>query len=395
MIANILIIVCSAVLIGFILDVLATKIKVPSVVPLLLFGFGLKWFLQVLNLPTPDISKILPIVGTIGLVLIVLEGALELKINNDKVALIKKAFWISLVGIVVMTIATTSVCVYIFNYPIHDTITNVLPLCIISSAIAIPSAKAFAENDREFIVYESSFSDIFGVVLFNFFAFSEVINYVSGIFFIKDILVILLITIIGTVISAILLYRISTSVKHVPLLALILLIYAITKLLHLPGLIFILMLGLVFSNANLLHRIKWFKKIHFETFNIEVHDFTDLVIEATFLMRILFFIMFGYSISSEEIADVTVLPFSIGIVILIFFSRFILLRVNKTKVLPVLFVAPRGLINILLFITIPTANKLTSINNTLIIQLVLLTALTLVLGSALSKKSAPNHLSIK
>jgi cell volume regulation protein A len=168
MIAYILIIVCSTVLIGFIIDVLSSKIKVPSVVPLLLFGFSLKWFLQVLNLPVPDTSKVLPFVGTIGLVLIVLEGALELKINQDKIVLIKKAFWISLVGIVVMTIVTTSVCVYIFNYPIHDTITNVLPLCIISSAIAIPSAKAFAENDREFIVYESSFSDIFGVVLFNF-----------------------------------------------------------------------------------------------------------------------------------------------------------------------------------------------------------------------------------
>jgi cell volume regulation protein A len=389
MIAYILIIVCSTVLIGFIIDVLSSKIKVPSVVPLLLFGFSLKWFLQVLNLPVPDTSKVLPFVGTIGLVLIVLEGALELKINQDKIVLIKKAFWISLVGIVVMTIVTTSVCVYIFNYPIHDTITNVLPLCIISSAIAIPSAKAFAENDREFIVYESSFSDIFGVVLFNFFAFTEVINYMSGIFFIKDILVIRLITIIGTVISAIVLYRISTSVKHVPLLALILLIYAITKLLHLPGLIFILMLGLIFSNANLLHHIKWFKKIQFETFNIEVHDFTALVIEATFLMRILFFVMFGFTISPVEIIDVTVLPFSIGIVILIFLSRFILLRINKTKVLPVLFVAPRGLINILLFITIPASSKLTTINNALVIQLVLLTALTLILGSALSKKSAP------
>jgi cell volume regulation protein A len=106
-------------------------------------------------------------------------------------------------------------------------------------------------------------------------------------------------------------------------------------------------------------------------------------------MRILFFVMFGFTISPVEIIDVTVLPFSIGIVILIFLSRFILLRINKTKVLPVLFVAPRGLINILLFITIPASSKLTTINNALVIQLVLLTALTLILGSALSKKSAP------
>jgi hypothetical protein len=37
----------------------------------------------------PDLTATLPVLGTIGLILIVLEGSLELELNRSKVGLIK------------------------------------------------------------------------------------------------------------------------------------------------------------------------------------------------------------------------------------------------------------------------------------------------------------------
>ncbi|HQV01514.1 MAG TPA: sodium:proton antiporter, partial [Bacteroidia bacterium] len=247
--------------------------------------------------------------------------------------------------------------------------------------------KSFNEINKEFVVYESSFSDIIGVVLFNFFVTTEIINLTAGLKFTSDLIFILIITCLSTIASAVLLYKINTHVKHVPLLALILLVYAITKLLHLPGLIYILILGLVFSNASMFNKFKIFKKVRFDNFNAEVNSFTDLVIEATFLIRILFFTLFGFSLNLDELISTTELPYSIAFVVLIFLSRAVLLHLYKLPLVPVLFVAPRGLITILLFLSVPITSQLPLINKTLLIQMVLLTAFVLIFGGLLNKKS--------
>jgi len=45
---------------------------------------------------------------------------------------------------------------------------SAIPLAIISSAVAIPSAAGLLKQDREFVVYESTFSDILGIMIFNY-----------------------------------------------------------------------------------------------------------------------------------------------------------------------------------------------------------------------------------
>ena len=42
------------------------------------------------------------------------------------------------------------------------------PLSIISSAVAIPSSAGLRQQEKEFVVYESTFSDILGIMLFNY-----------------------------------------------------------------------------------------------------------------------------------------------------------------------------------------------------------------------------------
>lgn len=82
----------------------------------------------------------------------------------------------------------------------------------------------------------------------------------------------------------------------------------------------------------------------------------------------------------EEIINSDTILFAIGIVALIYVFRAIQLKFFKIKLKPLLFIAPRGLITILLFLNIPQAQKLEIVNNSLIIQVIVLTALVMMLG---------------
>ena len=57
--------------------------------------------------------------------------------------------------------------------PLKLALASAIPIGIISSAIAIPSAKNLLNNEKEFITYESSLSDIFGVIFFNFITLND------------------------------------------------------------------------------------------------------------------------------------------------------------------------------------------------------------------------------
>ena len=82
MTTTIIIIFCSLLLIAYIFNITSTKTKIPSVILLLLMGWGLKKATTIVGVQVPNLESILPVLATMGLVLIVLEGALELKLNN-------------------------------------------------------------------------------------------------------------------------------------------------------------------------------------------------------------------------------------------------------------------------------------------------------------------------
>ena len=59
-------------LLAYVFDITASKTKIPSVILLLLLGFGAKLVTESLNISIQNLNPILPILGTIGLILIVL-----------------------------------------------------------------------------------------------------------------------------------------------------------------------------------------------------------------------------------------------------------------------------------------------------------------------------------
>lgn len=384
---TIIITFCVLLLLAYLFDYSSAKTKIPSVILLLLLGWGVKQVIVFWGVKIPDFSTILPVLGTIGLILIVLEGSLELELNKSKIGLIRK----SLNGAALAMVTSAFLLAFLFHYfelySFKDSLTNAIPFCVISSAIAIPSVRSLKSSSKEFVIYESSLSDILGVLFFNFVALNTVIGINSFKDFGLQLIIISIVSFAATIVLSYLLHKIEHHIKFVPIILLIILIYAISKIYHLPALIFILVFGLFIGNLDELSRWKWIKKLHTEGLNKEVRKFKELTIEAAFLVRALFFLLFGYLLETSEILNTDTLLWAFVIVVIIFSIRIFQLKISKLPIKPLAFIAPRGLITILLFLSIDPAQKIMLVNNSLIIQVIMLTALIMMLGLMATSES--------
>ncbi len=323
---------------------------------------------------------ILPILGTVGLILIVLEGSLELELNRSKIKLINKSLWVALLPVFILAFLLDFAFQY-FGYPsFKDNLANIIPLCIISSAIAIPSARFLTSSDREFVVYESSLSDIIGILFFNFITLNTTIDVFSFGHFIRDFTLMVIISFMATIGLAFLLKNIGHHVKFVPIILLVILIYSVSKIYHLPSLVFILILGIFLGNLDELKSLKWIAKLNPDSLNREVNRLKELTAEMTFLIRTLFFLLFGYLLETPDILNEKTALWALGIVIAIYAIRAIHLKLFGFKLYPLLYIAPRGLITILLYLSIPVTQQIDLVSKSLIIQVIILTALVMMVG---------------
>lgn len=380
MTSAIIITLCILVLIAYAFDLTSSKTKIPSVILLLILGWVLKQLTTYLNINIPDLSSVLPVLGTIGLILIVLEGSLELELNSSKSGMIQKSFLIALLPIIFLAFGLAFVFQYFGQTDLRLNILNIIPICVISSAIAIPSVKSLPKYNKEFIIYESSLSDIIGVLLFNFIALNKSFGWHAFTNFSIELLVIIVVSFSATIALALLLSKITHHIKFIPIILLIVLIYAVSKVYHLPSLIFILFFGLFIGNIDQMRGMKWIEKLKPDVLNKEVHKFKDLNIEGAFLVRSVFFLLFGYLIDTSELLNAETFMWALGITVSIFILRAIHLKLAKLPLSPLIYIAPRGLITILLFLSIEPEDTIPLINKSLITQIIGLTALIMMIG---------------
>ena len=385
MTTTIIITFCVLLLIAYVFDLTASKTKIPSVILLLLLGWAVRQLTLILDIHLPDFSPILPVFGTVGLILIVLEGSLELELNKSKFGLIRKSFLGALVPMIALAFLLAFAFRYFGHFGLKDSLTNAIPFCVISSAIAITSVRNLSSHNKEFVIYESSLSDILGVLIFNFLALNETIDRFSFGNFGLQLLIITVVSFIANIGRSFLLSKIEHHIKFVPIILLVILIYAVSKIYHLPGLIFILLFGLSIGNLDELKRFRWTEKFKPEELNKEVNKFKELTIEAAFLIRALFFLLFGYLIETSEVLNADTFIWALAIVFFIFTFRLIQLKLSKLPLQPLLFVAPRGLITILLFLSIEPPHTISLVNKSLIIQVIILTALLMMFGLMANK----------
>lgn len=386
---TIIITLCSLLLIAYLFDLSALRTRIPTVVLLLFLGWGLREITNKLELRIPDLSPVLPILGTFGLILIVLEGSLELELKRSKAKLIRRSLYTALFPMLALAFGMAMLFRLSGVTDLRISLLNSIPICVISSAIAIPSSRGFTSKDKEFVIYESSFSDIIGVLLFNMVVMNTTFSFLTVGQFLLQLVLIILVSFIASIVLAFLLNKIDHHIKFVPIILLIILIYAISKEYHLPGLIFILFFGLFIGNLDELKKYKWINNLRPDDLDAEVRKFKDLTIEGAFLIRSVFFILFGYLIDTGQLLNLDTLLLSIGITAAIFILRYFQLRIFKIPLSPLLYMAPRGLITILLFLSIETNDKIWFINKSLIIQVIILSSFVMMFGLMKHKKPVP------
>ena len=357
---NIIIIVCLAVIFSYLFDAFARKTKFPSVLLLIIVGIILRSIVDTTDYAIPNLDQLIPTLGTIGLIFIVLEGALELEISKEKTGIILT----SLMAALVVMLGTTFSIYYILENltdlcPIENLLMSI-PFAVISSAVAIPSSSSFPKKIKEFIVYESTFSDILGIIFFNF-----VMNhYNDGLdefrvdsFYelVRDIFLVIIIALIVTFLLMKMMQKLKQKVKFFLILSMLILSYALGKSQHLSALIIVFIFGLFMNNASILiPKFLRGEDVDSEKSKKDLYDFHVITAETTFITKTFFFLFFGFSIELSLFADFDIYLFGFLLLAAIVLVRSIYYSLFHYKTFtPTSFIAPRGLISILLFTQIP------------------------------------------
>ena len=382
-----LLVFSALILIGYLFEVLSPKTRIPNVIILLGLGMLCQELVSLMGWERPDFSSVVPELGTIGLILIVLEGTLELKITRAKLPLLSKTFGIAFLSIVTLCL-TLGFWFNLQGYSFKDALLSAIPISIISSAIAIPTAKMLSAKDKEFIIFESSLSDIIGVTVFNYISATAIINASSLWNFAGQIGISILFSVIAALVLTLILSRLHHRIKFIPIIALILFLYALAKGFNLPALILILVFGLVVANIEKITSLKWFHKFDPSNLVNEIHRFEEITTELTFVVRVSFFVIFGFTIDLPSLFNPISLAFAAIIFAMIVLLRILQLLLLRLPVFPLAYVAPRGLITILLFISIPASQTIDTVNQTLITQIILITSLFMMGATLFSQKQS-------
>ncbi|NNF32675.1 MAG: sodium:proton exchanger [Saprospiraceae bacterium] len=377
-------------IISFFFNELSKKTSVPSVLMLIVLGILIKVVLDFLEAGKVDFFRILEILGIVGLIMIVLEAALELKLERDKVVPITKALIIGFVGLMLSTWVTAMILEYFVEG--MDTLRAWIyatPLSILSSAIVIPSVNDLRKDKKEFHIYESTFSDILGIMLF-YFLTSQVENEGEGSGLVQFGFSTLLTIILSVVLSyliVIIFQNIKSHVKLFLLIAVLLLLYAVGKKMHLSSLIIILVFGLVIANITLFFQ-GWLKRFLDPEKAKDIYNGLHVItIETAFVVRTFFFVIFGITITFASLGDWNVIGVSILLLLVIYVIRWIILRVSIGEdIFPQLYIAPRGLITILLFYAIPKEAEVATFSQGILLFIIIGTAVIMTVSMIFDKK---------
>ena len=372
------------VIISYFFNIISEKTNIPSVLLLIVSGMLLKPALAYFGIDTGDsLFSILEILGIVGLIMIVLEAALDLELSKEKWPLIWKSFMVALLGLLACSFAIA----YLLHVSLIENFTVALiyaiPLSVMSSAIVIPSVGELNEDKKEFMVYESTFSDILGIMYFYFLIGNVDNDKVQSV--VLDVVSNILITIVLSVVISyalvLIFQKVRTHVKLFLLIAVLLLLYSIGKLFHLSSLLIILIFGLILNNHKIFFKGKLKKFIHAPSVNSVLRNFHLVTIESAFVVRTFFFVIFGITLDLSTLLDWQVLIISLLVIVLLFGLRAIFLLLFQGKnITPEVLIAPRGLVTILLFFAIPLELQTDTFNSGILLYTVLISSIIMAMA---------------
>ncbi|MBI5008648.1 MAG: cation:proton antiporter [Bacteroidia bacterium] len=379
---------CILILLAYLFDISFKYSRIPGVVLLIGMGILLQIAVSSTNLKIPNLRPILPILGTLGLILIVMDAALEIKLERSKAKSLAKGVLSAVLLLIAFVTILTIIVVTAWDQPVKTTLLNVIPLGIISSSVAISSAVLLSRNQREFITLESAISDIFGILVFDFILLNEG-SIGSGLisFGLKGLITIFIAALMTTIL-ALMLHRTQYHVSYIIILTSVVLIYILAKLIHLPGLFLVVVFGLALSNNSFVENTSVNRFVNFEKFREDINSFKKILAELTFLVRSFFFIMFGFYTSLAGFLNINNLLFAAAVTAGIFILRWIfLLYLLGKETGKLIWFAPRGLITILLFLSIPEALRLELINEEVVTLVILMSIFVMMIGNMIPARN--------
>lgn len=365
---HVIIAAASVIILSFLFNLLAKKTNIPSVLMLILLGVGIQLYQK------PDTStggseewlmSMLEILGNVGLIFIVLEAALDLKIKREKIGLIAKSFLVALIALIGSSLGIAGIIMLVMGYPenpdatLFKSLMYAVPLSIMSSAIIIPSVSSLIPEKKEFMIYEATFSDILGIMFFYFLKdyhhVEGALNITGGIA--KNIGLTVVIALVASYLLTLLFQKLRATAKYFLMFAILMLLYALGKTFHLSSLLIILFFGLVMNNTQTFF-IGPLKSMSVpDKMKESMHELHVITLETAFVLRTFFFVIFGVTITLGSLIDWRVALISLAVVAVLFGVRYLLLKVFIRKdIIPQLWIAPRGLITVLLFYAIPNGH---------------------------------------
>ncbi len=353
---HLIIIFSVTIIISYFFNLYAKKSGIPAVLLLIGLGIGINYVLRFSGFPKPDLLPILEVLGVVGLILIVLEAALDLQLLKEKVGLIIKSFLVALIGLAGTAYLAALALNYLMEVEVLNALLYTIPLSILSSAIILPSIDDLDEDKRDFMIYESTFSDIVGII--GFYSVLTMVGSGSNESVYGEVFGNLALTVVfSIIISYILIYvfqNIKGHVKLFLLIAILLLLYAVGKMFHLSSLIIILIFGMILNNYKVFFRGGLMRLLNKEKVEEVLNDMRVVTAETAFVVRTFFFIIFGWSVYLGSLLSFKVIGIGLVILFIIYLVRAITLFIfNGKNIVTQLFLAPRGLITILLFFAIP------------------------------------------
>jgi len=386
------------ILISFLFVAIAKKTSIPSVLLLIGLGVGLQYGLAYFEIESPNFFPVLEVLGILGLIMIVLEAALDLKLQRSKIGIILKSLLIAILGLGASVYVAAMILTYMIpELSLAQSFLYATPLSILSSAIIIPSVENLSDEKREFHIYESTFSDIIGIMLFYFLIsyFDNEIAVANGLpsgnpvgTFSLNLIITIAIAIAVSYLLLIIFQKIKEDAKLFVLISVLMLLYAIAKTFHLSPLIIILIFGLVVSNSKLFFRGPFKRILQPQKFKEMEHGLHLLTAETAFIVRTFFFVIFGATILISSLYNLEVLKVSLALLVSIFLIRVILLRIFVGKdISPQVWIAPRGLITVLLFYAIPTSFQSDLFDPGILLFIILATGILMTFGLILKSIS--------
>jgi NhaP-type Na+/H+ or K+/H+ antiporter len=125
-------------------------------------------------------------------------------------------------------------------------------------------------------------------------------------------------------------------------------------------------------------------------------NFKMITLESSFVVRTFFFVIFGFTIILTSLINFEVWLVSILVLAVLYGVRFAWFRlVIRKNIYPDIWMAPRGLITILLFYSIPENLAVAEFNEGILLLVILASSITMAVSMVRYRKSPQQDVTLK